>query len=320
MQRILVTGGSGFIGTNVVEHLKQKGDCEFVNLDLNTPKCSDHLRYWKKVDICDREAFVSEVTSFNPHYVIHLAARTDLMGASVSDYSANTDGVENLLYALDQLKEVRRVIFTSSMLVCKVGYQPKDADDYAPSTSYGESKVETETLIKKHNPAYSWSLIRPTSIWGPWFGEPYANFFKMVLARTYVDLGTKACTKTYGYIDNAVFQIMSLMTADEEKVNKKTFYIGDYESYNISQWAHEIGKEVGVYVPTVPYALVKVAAWVGDVLRKMHIPFPMTSFRLKNMTTDNVIDMSATQSVVPHLPVSRHEGILRTIAWLKTGK
>lgn len=320
MHKFLVTGGSGFIGTNVVEYLKSTGKYEILNIDINRPKCAEHLCYWKKVDICNKEELTVAIAEFNPVYVVHLAARTDLLGESVAEYAANMKGVENLLYALDGLKELKRVIFTSSMLVCKVGYQPKDADDYSPSTFYGESKVETENIIKKYNPSYSWSIIRPTSIWGPWFGVPYANFFKMVLARTYVDLGRRACTKTYGYIDNAVYQIFSILEADPEMIHKKTFYIGDYEPYNISQWAKEIGEEAGIFVPTVPYFLIKIAALFGDVFHKLHIPFPMSSFRLKNMTTDNIVDTTAIKSVAPNLPVSRREGIVRTIEWLRSNK
>lgn len=320
MQKFLVTGGSGFIGTNVVEYLVSTGKYEVLNIDSVEPKNDAHRRYWKNVNICDKAAVVAAVTEFNPTYVLHLAARTDLMGASVEDYDANVTGVENMLCALDGLKNLKRAVFTSSMLVCRVGYIPTHDEDYSPSTFYGESKVKTEAIIKAHNPAYCWSIIRPTSIWGPWFGVPYANFFKMILAHTYVNMGKKACTKTYGYIDNAVYQIMALFTADEERVNGNVYYIGDYEPYNISEWAKEVGKEAGVYIPTVPFFLLQAAAFVGDVLKKIHIPFPMTSFRLKNMTTDNVVNTENIREIAPHLPVSRVEGVARTVKWLREQK
>lgn len=320
MERFLILGGSGFIGTNVVEFLANTGKYEVLNIDHATPKNPQHNSLWKKVDICNAQQLKQAIHEFNPHYVLHLAARTDLMGKSVEEYSANTDGVEHLLQALDELTQLKRVVFTSSMLVCKVGYQPTHEQDYAPSTFYGESKVITEKIIRKHNPSYEWAIIRPTSIWGPWFGVPYANFFKMVLSHTYVNLGKHACTKTYGYIDNAIYQIMAIFSAEAKNIHQRMFYIGDYEPYNISDWAKEIGKEAGIFIPTVPFFLLRLAAWTGDILSKVKIPFPMTSFRLGNMTTDNVIDTRATEAIAPNLPVSRREGIITTIEWLKNNK
>ena len=320
MEKILVTGGAGFIGTNVVEYFIKQKDFDVLSLDINAPKINEHRKFWKQVDLCDKSALISEVRKFSPDYVIHLGARTDLMGTCVDDYKANTDGVANLLEALDGVANLKRAVFTSSMLVCRVGYHPKDENDYAPSTFYGESKIQTEELVKHHQTHYAWSLIRPTSIWGPWFGVPYANFFKMVLSHTYFNLGNKACNKTYGYIDNAVYQIVSLLKADEIEMNRKVFYIGDYEPYNISEWAKEIGKAANIFIPTIPFFLFQIGAKVGDVLKAMHLPFPLTTFRLKNMTTDNVMDTTPIRKIAPQLPVSRKEGNVRTIEWLNSQK
>ena len=43
----------------------------------------------------------------------------------------------------------------------------------------------------------------------------------------------------------------------------------------------------------------------------------MTSFRLKNMTTDNIIDLSETYNIAPNRPYSRIDGIRATLQWLK---
>ncbi|WP_199182062.1 NAD(P)-dependent oxidoreductase [Siphonobacter sp. BAB-5405] len=150
MAKILVTGGSGFIGTNLIDALLNQ-NLPVLNLDVAPPKKESHRTCWLPVDIRDYESLHQTITEFSPTLVIHLAARTDLRSNRLKDYSANTDGVENLLTVLDTLPELRRVIFASSMYVCQPGYQPQHGDDYAPHTVYGESKVLTEKIIKEKN-------------------------------------------------------------------------------------------------------------------------------------------------------------------------
>ncbi|MDO5525458.1 MAG: NAD(P)-dependent oxidoreductase [Prevotella sp.] len=317
MTKILITGGSGFIGTNLINYLSRDKKYEIQNLDMVKPKKDFHKKYWVQVDLRRHDDVVSLVEAFAPTYVIHLGARTDLNGTSIQDYDANIGGVRNLLDAIEKVGTVKRTIFASSMYVCEPGYMPKDFEDYAPHTLYGESKVETEKIIKSANPSYTWSIIRPTSIWGPWFGEPYNRFFHIVLKRMYFHMGKRACKKTYGYVDNAIYQIMSILNADEEKVNRKVFYIGDYEPYDITDWANEIARHAGIKIPNIPYFCFKLAGWFGDFLNLFGISFPMTSFRLHNMTTDNVHNLEPIKEIAPDLPVRREEGTIKTLEWIK---
>lgn len=316
MNKILITGGSGFIGTNLIEHLLKDSQNEILSIDIVEPKIAGHKKIWKKVDVRDKESLVKAIVDFKPGYVIHLAARTDLRGKELHDYDAAMGGVCNLLEALDKAGSVKQAVFASSMYVCEPGYMPKNFEDYKPHTLYGESKVETEKIIKSTNPQYTWSIIRPTSIWGPWFGEPYDKFFHIVLNHMYFHMGKRACKKTYGYIDNTIYQIMSILKAPTEVVNQKVYYLGDYTPYPISEWAEEIAKVEHIYIPHVPYLLFKVLGWIGDLLKMAGITFPMTSFRLHNMTTDNIHDLRPIQEVAPKLPVTRIEGTKRTLEWI----
>lgn len=317
MEKILITGGSGFIGTNLIEKLRKEGQYELMSIDIVAPKIDSHKDIWKQVDLCKADEVMEAVTAFMPDYVIALGARTDLRGESLEAYDANMGGVRNVLAALDKVPNMKRLIYASSMYVCEPGYMPKDFEDYAPHTLYGESKVETEKIIKSTDPKYTWSILRPTSIWGPWFGEPYDKFFRIVMNRMYFHMGERACKKTYGYIDNALCQILSILNAPEDKVSKKVFYLGDYEAYDITEWSNEIAKECGFRIPRVPYFCFVLAGWFGDLLKKFGIAFPMTSFRLHNMTTDNVHNLSLIQELAPNLPVSRVEGTKRTLEWIR---
>ena len=315
MYKVLITGGSGFIGTNLLLFLIEK--YEILNIDIRESNLTELQKYTSLVDITNYEKFRNVVIGFSPDYIIHLAARTDLNGKFIYDYSANTVGVSNLMKIIHELPKLKKLIVTSSMLVCHTGYYPKNQFDYAPNTLYGESKVETEKIVWDKKPQCDWAIIRPTSIWGPWFGVPYRNFFDMVISRKYFHIGRKSCTKTYGYVGNAVYQIEQILFHETLNEDQKVFYIGDNPPTNIEIWANEIAAELNFNIKRVPFWMLKIAAYFGDLLKLFNITFPMTSFRLKNMTTDNTIDLSETYKIAPNPPCSRIDGIKATLQWLK---
>lgn len=315
-EKVLVTGASGFIGTNLMEDLISKG-YDVRNIDFKKPKISARSNLWKNVDITDFAAFEQEVLDFQPDYLVHLAARTDLDGKNLKDYDANVTGVENLMKILHELPNLKKVIIASSKFVTRNGYKIKNQFDYCPHTVYGESKVETERRVWADRPACDWCIVRPTSIWGPWFGVPYRNFFDMVMRRMYFHIGNIKCHKTYGYIGNAVYQIEQLLFNPTPDESNKVFYLGDEPAYEINEWADEIANELGFKVPTMPVWLVQCLAKFGDFLGLFNIHFPMQSFRFGNMTNDGVNDMTNTYTVAPEMPFSRLEGTKITIKWIK---
>ena len=313
--KILITGASGFIGTNLLESFRNS--FEVLNVDIRVPKNHDHIVYWREIDIVNLELLRKVVSDFAPDYIVHLAARTDLDGKTLDDYNANTIGVENILKVASELPNLKKIIITSSMLVCKAGYMPKHQLDYNPTTVYGESKVRTEQITWNNPPACDWAIVRPTSIWGPWFGVPYRNFFDMLKSKMYFHIGHRSCSKTYGYVENAVYQIKQILFNETSDKDNKVFYLGDRPAIYIEEWANQIAKELGHKVIRFPYWMIKCAALIGDMLGKLGIHFPMTSFRLRNMTTDNIIDVDNTYRIAPNPPITRIEGIKRTLKWME---
>lgn len=318
--KIIITGASGFIGTNVLEHYKNKG-YEVFNLDIHLPRNKEHKKYWHKVDICDLESSQKAFEEIRPDYVIHLAARTDLNAKDgLEYYSANILGVENIVKLCGKKSGVKRVIFASSMLVNEVGYKTQDIFDYNPTTLYGQSKVMGEKIVFNNKDNLTkFCIIRPTSIWGEWFAEPYKNFFDFVLNGKFFHPGNKACTKTYGYVGNAVYQIEKLLLADVEKIQGQVFYVGDKPPINISEWANEIAEEAGIGKPKkIPFFIFKLASWFGDMLGKFGVKFLMTSFRLRNMTTNHIVSLENTYAVCGEVPYDRVIGVKRTLEWMRS--
>ena len=84
MEKILITGGSGFIGTNLIADLAAK-KYTIRNLDIAKPVSVDQMCYWERTDLRDRNRLAESSTRFQPDYIVDLAARTDLDGKSLAE-------------------------------------------------------------------------------------------------------------------------------------------------------------------------------------------------------------------------------------------
>ena len=318
MHRVLITGGSGFIGTNLVEHYRLRGD-QVVNIDAKAPQHPEHGPLWKKIDVLDRAGLLRAVVEFDPELVYHMAARTDLNGKTADDYSINTRGVVNVIEAFRALRRLRLAIFASSMLVCRIGYGPKDEFDYCPSTAYGESKVEGEQLMRKNAAnALPWIIVRPTSIWGPWFGPPYRDFFTMVQRGLYFHPKARAIRRSYGFVLNTVFQLDRLAAAEGGALLGRAVYLADYEPLELKHWADTIQRALDVRpVRQVPLWAMRSAARIGDLLKLFGVAAPISSFRLNNMLTEMIHDISPLARACGTTPYTMEEGVRLTCDWLR---
>lgn len=315
--KIIVTGGSGFIGTNIVKYYVDK-EYEVYNFDIKQPQNKKHKKNWYKVDITKYGVFSKLIKKIKPKYIIHLAARTDLSGKSYKDYYVNTKGVINIINICKNNKNVKRVIFASTMLVNRIDSQTDNILEYDPNTNYGKSKVEGENIVLNNkNISTEMCIIRPTSIWGEWFREPYKNFFDYVLKGRYFHPGRSSCKKTFGYVGNSVYQIDKLLFADVKKIKNKIFYIGDMPPVNISKWANEIAILAKISKPKkIPFFIFKLLGWLGDLLVDLGIKFPMTTFRLKNMTTNRICNLNNTYKICGNPPYNRKNAIIKTLKWI----
>jgi GlcNAc-P-P-Und epimerase len=316
--RAIVTGGSGFIGTNLVALFLERG-IPVVSLDARPPRNSAHKTVWKALDINDRPSLEGAIVDFDPTHVVHLAARTDLRETTnIDGYRSNVLGVANLIETLQGCATLEHVVFASSMLVCRNGYSPVSDTDYCPDTLYGSSKVEGERLIRGTGKTLPWTIVRPTSIWGPWFGEPYKNFFETVLARRYFHPRGHAVPKALGFVGNTILQITGILFADLERVRGRTFYLCDSPAYSVEQWANSIHRAAGLgAVRTAPLWLFRLAASCGDAMQAVGIQNPpLTSFRLRNMLTQSRFDGEELAALAGGLPYSLDQGVSATLHWL----
>jgi nucleoside-diphosphate-sugar epimerase len=319
-RRVLVTGGSGFIGTNAVEAFLRDG-WVVLNVDIAPPKTPAHAANWQRVDILDRDALARCFAAFRPDLVIHLAAKTVLEErATLSLYAANIEGVQNVIGAIQAAGTVERTFFASSRLVCRLGYVPKDDTDYQPSTLYGLSKVRGEQLVRAAPASLgTWTILRPTGIWGPWFGVPYRDFFNTIRRGRYVHPAGRDARKSYGYVENTVHQLQRLASCPPSDVHGRTLVVADYPPVSVKAWATLIQQALKARpVRSLPVPLLRAAAIGGDAVVRFGLGHaPLTSFRLNNLVSDMVYDTSPLEALVGSLPYTLTRGVERTVAWLR---
>jgi 3beta-hydroxy-delta5-steroid dehydrogenase/steroid delta-isomerase len=137
--RILVTGGSGFVGTNFVKTLLERG-YQVRSFDRAPSPLSEHPRLRTlQGDICDTATAAAAVDGIDT--VVHTAAIIDLAGgAAVTDelrqrsFGVNVGGTENLVRA-GQAAGVKRFVYTSSNSVVMGGKSISGGDETMPYTT-----------------------------------------------------------------------------------------------------------------------------------------------------------------------------------------
>ena len=314
-RRILVTGGSGFIGSALMAELGHLEDAELLNIDIVDPGAAA-TGSWLRADVLDPAQLASAVHEFAPTDVVHLAARVDVEGDSIADYAVNTVGCDNLLAALAESPSVRRAVFTSTQFVCRPGYVPKNDEDYAPHTAYGESKVLSEKSVRTADAAYAWAIVRPTTVWGP--GDQFyrQQFYDVMKRGLYMHPAGTHCRRSYGYVGNVVAQIRRILDGLPGDLDRRALYVGDPVT-DILEFVNEFSRQIrGAEVRQVPAPLIRGIALVGDVAKRLRLPFPLTTPRYRSMTEHYPVPIEATIAVVGAGPFSLADGVADTVAYL----
>lgn len=313
--RILVTGGSGFIGTNLIDALLAR-QFPVLNLDIHPPRRSSHTPFWQQCDILDSALMKSKVAGFRPTHVVHLAARTDTLSDDLDDYKVNTEGTTNVLNCILETPEVERAIITSSQFAFGPPGLPESDEHYRPIGAYGRSKVISEQSTRSAGLKCTWTIVRPTNVWGPWHPR-YPHEFWLVLKKgLYIHPGGRSAIRSYGYVKNVVGQMLKIFEAPRALVDRKVYYLGD-KPIPLSDWTNGFSLAItGRKVRVMPRFLLQALAALGTILVQAGLRFPITLSRFRSMTDDYPTPMDPTIQDFGVPPYSLEQGIDETVQWL----
>lgn len=172
--RIAVTGGAGFIGSNIVDELIRLGHQILIVDNLFTGKKENinKLAAFSQVDINSAE-LADVFADFQPEVVIHHAAQVSVSKSLVDpflDQELNIRGTLNVLQSCVSSK-VRKIIYASSAAVYGVPqYLPVDEQhSTVPTSFYGISKYVPEAYIKIYSELYGldYTILRYANVYGP---------------------------------------------------------------------------------------------------------------------------------------------------------
>jgi 3beta-hydroxy-delta5-steroid dehydrogenase/steroid delta-isomerase len=299
--RVLVTGGSGFVGANLVTTLLDRG---YQVRSFDRAPSPLPARAGLEVlegDICDPETVAKAVDGIDT--IFHTAAIIELMGGkSVSDeyrqrsFAVNVDGTKNLVHAA-QAAGVKRFVYTASNSVVMGGRRIAGGDETLPYTDrfndlYTETKVAAEKFVLSQNGVAGLLTcsIRPSGIWGRGDQTMFRRLFESVVAgHVKVLIGSKNAKLDNSYVHNLIH---GFILAAEHLVPGGTapgqaYFINDAEPINMFEFARPVIEACGEHWPRVrvngPMVRAAMTGW-----QRLHFRFGMPAPLLEPLAVERL--------------------------------
>ena len=311
--KILVTGATGFIGRNLVEHLYAKGH-DVVCFVRRTSKV-DFLKergislvYGDVTNAADvNMAFCKEA----PEAVFHCAALV-MKDGRPKLFKNNVEGTLNICRAsLDQ--GVKKLIYLSSIaVICGNSEVPlTEGLSYKSSNTYGESKISAERIVMDfREEGLNVAIIRPSMVYGE--DEPHAldRILKLAEKRLIPVFDVAMNAKLHlVYVGNVIKALDLALEKDEASCG--TFMIADKEVITVKEFLGILYDELGAGTPPV----------ISRHLVKLAMAIPLVRRRLEGFFKDRVYDITrATEELGYDPSISTEEGLRKSVRHWKDKK
>jgi UDP-glucose 4-epimerase len=284
--RYVITGGSGYIGSRLVDLLERRDDTEkIVICDVAPPKGYRPHTEYERVDVRDREAVRSVLERVRPDVLVHLAFILNPSHDEGFAYDVDVNGTHNVLEAAGTVG-TRQVLVTTSGTAYGAfpdNSVPLTEDDPVRGVagfSYARDKTESDRLCQlwaATHPDRVMTIVRPCIVFGPnvdnylvrlWTKQPFA-----------VDIGTIDRDTQFVHEDDVVEAITVLLLGRHAG------------AYNVAGdglvTTRECAELIGTPIRRIPLGLYRGLARVMWKLRRSEVPPGGIEFALHSWLLSN---------------------------------
>ena len=311
--KILVTGGSGFIGTPLVgELLKEHHQVAIFDKNMSS-KYPDIVVLG---DVRDKNALTKAVAGQDVIY--HLAAehKDDVRPISLYD-DVNVGGARNMVDAASDAG-INKIIFTSTVAVYPLNAGvPDEQSKTSPFNKYGESKYEAEKVFDEwvsEDNKRSLVIVRPVAILGENNRGNVYNLLLQIYKRRFIMVGSGRNKKSIGYIDNIVKFLTFCLDFGP---GNHLFNYADKPDITTNELVsiarHAFGKDSNCQL-RIPYSVGLPAGYALDLLARVSgKTFPISAIRIKKFCANTTVSADCLLETGFKPPYSLKEALEHTI-------
>ncbi|MDZ7605067.1 MAG: NAD-dependent epimerase/dehydratase family protein [Cyclobacteriaceae bacterium] len=311
MNRILITGVTGFVGRSLVSYFHEKEGLRLFAHSRNAQKAREAFSDFK-VEIVP-EIHAELLNNYKIDTVIHLAGIAHDLSGNFKEQDYVEGNVENTKRIYDQFAQSEASTFIFMSSIKAVTDHTDDLIDEAfapePKTPYGKSKLWAEQYLNEH-PANGKRVVilRPCMIHGPGNKGNLNLLYQFVKKGIPYPLAAFDNRRSFLSIGNLCFAVEKII---QTPGCRGTFHIADDEAISTTELVKIIGKCTGKSpkMVKIPVALIKSIATVGSAL---HLPFNKAT--LGKLTESMAVsNRRLLLTLNTEFPIPTREGLMLTI-------
>lgn len=314
--KITFIGGSGFVGTRLIELLKEDSTnySKIKNIDLL--QSHFHPEVTEIGDVRDQACMDEKLQDTDCVILLAAQHRDDVHPTSLY-YETNVGGMEKTLKAMEK-NGVKRIVFYSSVAVYGLNKKnPNEEHPADPFNHYGKSKWQAEVVLQKWyktHPDWNINIIRPTVIFGERNRGNVYNLLKQIASGKFLMVGNGNNKKSMAYVGNIVAFTKFLM--ENKTTGYNVYNYIDKPDFNMNELVGHVSKVLNKHIPTThfPYWLGMLGGYGFDLLAKITgKKLTVSSVRVKKFCATTEFDATKVKETGFKAPYTLGEGLARTL-------